>query len=49
MENESQPETQSNAPPESITTVCLNCGKVFEGNYCPQCGQSAQLTTSMKN
>lgn len=42
MENESQPETQSNAPPESITTVCLNCGKVFEGNYCPQCGQSAQ-------
>ena len=23
-------------------THCLNCGKALEGNYCPDCGQSAQ-------
>lgn len=24
------------------TVKCLNCGHEFEGNFCPQCGQSAQ-------
>ncbi len=22
-------------------TTCLNCGQIFNGNYCPQCGQKA--------
>lgn len=25
-----------------MTTKCLNCGNEFEGNYCPNCGQSAK-------
>ena len=37
MQNEIQPTTQ----PEPQTTQCLNCGTEFEGNFCPQCGQSA--------
>lgn len=23
--------------------VCLNCGNTFEGNFCPHCGQSAEV------
>ena len=38
MKNEIQTEIQ----PEAKTTKCLNCGTVFEGNYCPECGQSAE-------
>ena len=38
MENEIQAETQS----EIKTTKCLNCGTEFVGNYCPECGQSAE-------
>ena len=34
METENQPEVK--------TTHCLNCGKDFEGNFCPECGQSAE-------
>ncbi len=26
-----------------MNTSCKNCDNVFEGNYCPQCGQSAQI------
>ena len=33
MENEKQTEVN--------TTHCLNCGTEFEGNFCPECGQSA--------
>ena len=30
--------------------VCPTCGRRFEGNYCPQCGQSAQIERySFKN
>ena len=39
--DEAQPESQSEAQPESKTTKCLNCGTEFEGNFCPECGQSA--------
>lgn len=38
MENQTQPETQ----PETKTTHCLNCGTEFEGDFCPECGQSAE-------
>ncbi len=38
MENQTQPQTQS----EVKTTHCLNCGTEFEGNFCPECGQSAE-------
>ena len=38
MENEIQPETQS----EPKTIQCLNCGTEFVGNFCPECGQSAE-------
>lgn len=27
---------------EAHVTRCLNCGKEFEGNFCPECGQSAE-------
>ena len=37
MENEIQPKVQT----ETKTTTCLNCGIEFEGNFCPECGQSA--------
>lgn len=38
MENEIQTETQ----PETKTSQCLNCGTKFQGNFCPECGQSAE-------
>ena len=38
MENEIQTITQ----PEIKSTHCLNCGTDFEGNFCPECGQSAE-------
>lgn len=45
MQNEIQPaiqtEIQTEIQPKSKTTHCLNCGKEFEGNFCPKCGQSA--------
>lgn len=41
MENETQTEIQTETQPEVKTTKCLNCGKEFVGNYCPECGQSA--------
>ncbi|MEQ8771337.1 MAG: DUF3667 domain-containing protein, partial [Erythrobacter sp.] len=25
------------------TTTCANCGTVFSGNYCPDCGQKARI------
>ena len=28
----------------SATTVCKCCGEIFQGNYCPRCGQSATTT-----
>lgn len=40
MQNEIQTETQS----EAKTTKCLNCGKEFEGAFCPDCGQSAETS-----
>lgn len=45
MENPSQAEIQTEIQtetrPESKTTQCLNCGTEFKGNFCPECGQSA--------
>lgn len=41
MENDIQTEIQSEAQAEVKTTKCLNCGTEFEGNFCPECGQSA--------
>ena len=41
MENEIQTEIQTESQPEVKTTHCLNCGNEFEGNFCPECGQSA--------
>lgn len=26
---------------DRTTTICLNCGKAYEGEYCPHCGQKA--------
>ena len=37
-----QNETQAITQPEAKTTKCLNCGTEFEGNFCPECGQSAE-------
>lgn len=31
------------APLAETTRVCSSCKTVFEGNYCPRCGQSAQI------
>ena len=42
MENEIQTEVQTESQPEVNTTKCLNCGTEFEGNFCPECGQSAE-------
>ena len=42
MENEIQTEVQTETQPEVKTTKCLNCGKEFEGKFCPECGQSAE-------
>jgi hypothetical protein len=41
MENDTKTEIQTEAQPEVKTTKCLNCGTEFEGNFCPECGQSA--------
>lgn len=38
MENTIQTASQT----EVKTTRCLNCGKEFEGDFCPKCGQSAK-------
>lgn len=42
MDNETQTEIQTETQLEAKTTKCLNCGTEFEGNYCPECGQSAE-------
>ena len=42
MENEIQTKVQTENQPEHNTTKCLNCGTEFEGNFCPECGQSAE-------
>ena len=42
MQNEIQTQIQSESQPEPQTIRCLNCGKEFEGDFCPKCGQSAQ-------
>lgn len=44
MENPSQAEIQTETQPEAKTTHCLNCGTEFEGNFCPECGQSADTS-----
>lgn len=41
MNNEIQTEIQTEAQTEVKTTRCLNCDTEFEGNFCPECGQSA--------
>ena len=49
MQNEIQTVHQAETQPEVQTTnceatngvKCLNCGTEFEGNFCPECGQSA--------
>lgn len=40
------PEATSGAETESETT-CANCGHVFSGNYCPECGQKATPVRSI--
>lgn len=42
MENKTQTEIQTEAQTEVKTIRCLNCGKEFEGDFCPKCGQSAK-------
>ena len=42
MENEIQTEVQTENQSEHNTTKCLNCGSEFKGNFCPECGQSAE-------
>lgn len=42
MPNETQAITQPEIQPEVKTTKCLNCGTEFQGNFCPECGQSAE-------
>ena len=42
MQNEIQTEIQTEAQTEVKTTKCLNCGTEFQGNFCPECGQSAE-------
>jgi len=37
-----QAETMTETQPKAQTTKCLNCDTVFEGNFCPECGQSAE-------
>ena len=37
-----QNKTQNTTQPEPQTTKCLNCGTEFQGNFCPECGQSAE-------
>lgn len=31
------------APISDISSVCSSCGMVFQGNFCPRCGQSAEV------
>lgn len=37
------------SPPEQVveTVECPNCGRVFTGTYCPDCGQEADPSTSI--
>ena len=42
MENKTQTEIQTEAQTEVKTIRCLNCGKEFEGDFCPKCGQDAK-------
>ena len=42
MENEIQNDIQTETHTEAKTTRCLNCDTVFEGDFCPKCGQSAE-------
>lgn len=42
MENNTQTEIQAEAQTEVKTIRCLNCGKEFEGDFCPKCGQDAK-------
>ena len=46
MQNEIQPLTETLPETTSSETDnkihCLNCGTEFEGNFCPECGQSAE-------
>ena len=42
MENNTQTEIQTEAQTEVKTIRCLNCGKEFEGDFCPKCGQDAK-------
>lgn len=42
MDNETQTLIQTQPEPETKTIHCLNCGTEFEGNFCPECGQSAE-------
>lgn len=42
MENNTQTEIQTEAQTEVKTIQCLNCGKEFEGDFCPKCGQDAK-------
>ena len=37
-----QAEILTENQPEAQTTKCLNCGTVFKGKFCPECGQSAE-------
>ena len=41
MENPKN-DIQIETPTEVKTTVCLNCGTEFEGDFCPKCGQNAE-------
>ena len=45
MQNEIQTDSQTEiyeTQTDKKTTTCLNCGTEFEGNFCPECGQSAE-------
>ena len=42
MEYKTQTEIQTEAQTEVKTIRCLNCGKEFEGDFCPKCGQDAK-------
>ena len=42
MENKTQAEIQAEDQTEAKTIRCLNCGKEFEGDFCPKCGQNAK-------
>ncbi len=42
MENKIQTTIKTKNQPEHNTTKCLNCGKDFQGKFCPECGQIAE-------